>query len=207
MKRLLLLTGMLCALLAGQAFAQSRTVSGKVTSSEDGSALPGVNVLLKGTTNGTVTDVEGNYKLSVTGADPVLTFSYVGFITKEVPVGAQTAINVVLDSDAKQISEVVVTAQGIVREKRALGYAVSTVTTGAIADRAQPDVGRVLQGKIAGVNIIQTSGVSGTGTNINIRGYSSITGGVQPLFVVDGVPFNSSTNSGGGFTGGGQSAS
>jgi TonB-linked SusC/RagA family outer membrane protein len=207
MKRLLLVTAMLCAFLAGRAFAQERTVSGTVTSSEDNSPLPGVNVLVKGTNTGAITDVEGKFKISVPSGSTVLVLSFVGFMAKEVEIGARTSVEVAMDPDTKQLTEVVVTAQGIVREKRALGYAVSTVTTAAIADRAQADVGRVLQGKIAGVNIIQTSGVSGTGTNINIRGYSSITGGVQPLFVVDGVPFNSSTNSGGGFTGGGQSAS
>jgi TonB-linked SusC/RagA family outer membrane protein len=162
--------------------------------------------LAKGTTTGVVSDSEGKYKLNVPEGATKLVFSFVGFLTQEVEIGGRTTIDVVLTPDTKQLSEVVVTAQGIVREKRALGYAVATVNQNAIADRPLADVGRVLQGKIAGVNITQTSGVSGTGTNITIRGYSSITGSVQPLFVVDGVPFNSATNSRGSFVEGGQAA-
>jgi len=206
MKRLLLV-GILNVLLLHCALAQEKNISGTVTSSEDKSPLPGVNVVVKGTSTGTITDADGKFKLGVPSGSTKLVLSFVGFEPLEVEIGGRAVIDVALVPDTKELSEVVVTAQGIVREKRALGYAVSTVNSASLADRAQADLGRVLQGKIAGVNIIQTSGVSGTGTNINIRGYSSITGGVQPLFVVDGVPFNSSTNSGGGFTGGGQSAS
>jgi TonB-linked SusC/RagA family outer membrane protein len=206
MKQLLLI-GILCVFSLSFLFAQERTISGTITSSEDKAPLPGVNVVAKGTTAGVITDTDGKYKLSVPAGATTLVFSFVGFVSREVEIGSRTTVDVVLDPDTKQLSEVVVTAQGIVREKRALGYAVATVDKGAIADRPLTDVGRVLQGKIAGVNITQTSGVSGTGTNITIRGYSTITGSVQPLFVVDGVPFNSATNSRGGFTGGGQSAS
>lgn len=187
-------------------FAQDRRVTGKVTSAEDDSPLPGVSVVVKGTNKGVVTDPEGKYAISAPeGA--TLVFSFVGTVGQEIAIGTRTTIDVKLVSDTKVLSEVVVTAQGIVREKRALGYSVATVEAKSIQDRPQPDVGRVLQGKIAGVNITSTSGVSGTGTNITIRGYSSITGSVQPLFVVDGVPFNSATNSRGGFTSGGQTAS
>jgi len=205
MKRLLLLSA-LWVLIACSVYAQDRVISGKIISSEDNSPLPGVNVLAKGTTTGVVSDSEGKYKLNVPEGATKLVFSFVGFLTQEVEIGGRTTIDVVLTPDTKQLSEVVVTAQGIVREKRALGYAVATVNQNAIADRPLADVGRVLQGKIAGVNITQTSGVSGTGTNITIRGYSSITGSVQPLFVVDGVPFNSATNSRGSFVEGGQAA-
>ncbi|WP_448518987.1 carboxypeptidase-like regulatory domain-containing protein, partial [Rhodoflexus sp.] len=204
MKRFLLF-GALYALMIS-AYAQDRVISGKITSSEDNSPLPGVNVLAKGTNTGVVSDGDGKYKLSVPEGATRLVFSFVGFLTQEVEIGGRTTIDVVLEPDTKQLSEVVVTAQGIVREKRALGYAVATVNQNAIADRPLADVGRVLQGKIAGVNITQTSGVSGTGTNITIRGYSSITGSVQPLFVVDGVPFNSATNARGNFLEGGQAA-
>ncbi|MGA0558267.1 SusC/RagA family TonB-linked outer membrane protein [Larkinella sp. VNQ87] len=214
MKKHLLLSLIMACMTWVCAHAQDRKVSGVVTSTEDGSPLPGVSVVAKGTTMGTNTDANGTYTLNVSGSNPVLVFSFVGMLTKEVEVGTRATINVSLESDAKQLQEIVVTAQGIVREKKALGYSVSTVESKQIADRPQPDVARVLQGKIPGVNITATSGVSGTGTNINIRGFSSITGSTQPLFVVDGVPFNSSTNSrggitggGGGFTGGSQSAS
>jgi TonB-linked SusC/RagA family outer membrane protein len=206
MKRFLLFSA-LWALIACSVYAQDRVISGKIISAEDNSPLPGVNVLAKGTSTGVVSDGEGKYKLSVPEGATKLVFSFVGFLTQEVEIGGRTTIDVVLAPDTKQLSEVVVTAQGIAREKRALGYAVATVNQNAIADRPLADVGRVLQGKIAGVNITQTSGVSGTGTNITIRGYSSITGSVQPLFVVDGVPFNSATNSQGNFVNGGQTAS
>ncbi|NBB30507.1 SusC/RagA family TonB-linked outer membrane protein [Cellulophaga sp. BC115SP] len=207
MKKSLLLTFLATLLSCAFLQAQERKVVGKVTSAEDGTSLPGVSITLVGTTKGAQTDASGNYSLPVSGANAVLRFSFVGFETKEVPVGTQTTINVQLGSDTKQLSEVVVTAQGIVREKRALGYSITTLDKKVMEDRPQADVGRVLQGKIPGVNITSTSGVSGTGTNITIRGYSSITGSVQPLFVVDGVPFNSNTNTRGGFTGGGQSSS
>lgn len=180
--------------LATGAFAQSRTVSGTVTSAEDGSTLPGVNVLVKGTTTGTVTDVDGNYRISVPGNDAILTFSFIGLATQEVQVGSQSTIDVEMTADNEQLEEVVVTAQGIERQKKALGYAVSTVEGKRLEKQPQADVGRILQGKIAGANITSSNGVSGTGTNIIIRGYTSISGSNQPLFIVDGVPFNSALN-------------
>ncbi len=204
MKRELLLS-MLFTCMVWVSYAQTK-VTGKVTSADDGSGIPGVSVQIKGSSKGTQTDVDGNYTIEAS-SNQTLVFSFVGMMAQEVSVGNKKIINVTLESDTKTLSEVVVTAQGIVREKKALGYAVTTVEAKALEDRPQADVGRVLQGKIPGVNITATSGVSGTGTNIIIRGYSSITGSNQPLFVVDGVPFNSNTNSRGGFTGGGQSAS
>ncbi|GAB2767628.1 SusC/RagA family TonB-linked outer membrane protein [Rhabdobacter roseus] len=188
-------------------YAQEKQVTGKVTAAEDGSPLPGVSVVVKGTTNGTNTDSDGSYSVAVPSPNAILVFSFVGTSTQEIVVGSRTVLDVALASDTRSLQEIVVTAQGIVREKKALGYAVTSLDRRSIEDRPQADVGRVLQGKIAGVNITSTSGVSGTGTNITIRGYSSITGSNQPLFVVDGVPFNSNTNARGGFTGGGQSAS
>lgn len=204
MKKLsLVLALVLCAI--GVTVAQ-RTVTGKV-SDASGSPLIGASILVKGTSSGTVTDVDGTYSISVPEGSTVLVFTYTGFSTQEITLGASNVVDLVLEESAEQLSEVVVTAQGLRRDKKALGYAVSTVDEKALQDRPQADVGRVLQGKIPGVNITSTSGVSGTGTNITVRGYSSITGSVQPLFVVDGVPFNSSTNGRGGFTDGTQSAS
>ncbi len=205
MKKNLLLS-LLGVIMSFAVMAQGKKITGKVTSSDDGSGLPGVSVQIKGTSKGSQTDIEGNYSIEAV-AGSTLVFSFVGMNSQEVKLGSQSVVNITLEADTKQLSEVVVTAQGIVREKRALGYAVTTVGKKDIEDRPQADIGRVLQGKIPGVNITSTSGVSGTGTNITIRGYSSITGSVQPLFVVDGVPFNSNTNTRGGFTGGGQSSS
>ena len=112
-----------------------------------------------------------------------------------------------LSESASQLNEVVVTALGIRKEKKALGYSVATIGAGEVENRVESDVGRILRGKAAGVDITQTSGIAGSGTNIIIRGYSSINGTNQPLFVVDGVPFNSSTNSNNNFQNGGATAS
>ena len=202
-KHLLILPMIFFSVVA--AFAQ-RTIIGKVTDS-GGEPLIGASVVVKGTSSGTVTDIDGAYSLSVPSGGTILVFSYTGYDTREVSLGASNTVDVSLAEGAEQLSEVVVTAQGITREKKALGYAVSGVDQKDIQDRPLADVGRVIQGKIPGVSVTSTSGVSGTGTNIIIRGYSSITGSNQPLFVVDGVPFNSNTNQRGGFTQGGQSSS
>lgn len=184
-------------------FAQERMVTGKVTSAEDGNPLPGVNVILKGTTSGTSTDANGNFTIGVPPDGGSLNFSFIGLESKEVEIGQRTVIDVSLALDIAQLSEVVITGQGIAREKKALGYAVAGVSSDAIAARPVQDIGRILMGKIAGVTINPTGGTSGTGSQINIRGYSTITGNTQPLWVVDGVPFNSATNDQSGFTTGG----
>lgn len=186
-------------------WAQDRVVTGKV-SGEDGSALPGVNVTVKGTTNGTVTDAEGRYSLSVSsGAN--LIFSFIGLKTEEVPIGERSVVDVQLHLDVTQLSEFVVTGYGIQKDKKALGYSVSNVSSDLINQRAEGDVMRVLSGKAAGVDISNTSGLAGSGTNINIRGFSSLTGTTVPMFVVDGVPFDGSTNSQANFTYGSQTGS
>ena len=177
------------------ALAQERTVSGRVSSVEDGSPLPGVNVVLKGTTNGTATDSDGNYKLILPSGDAVLTFSFIGLQSVEVPVGERTVVDVQMSLDIQQLSEVVVTAVGIEREKKALGYAVASVNAQNLQQRSEVDPLRALQGKMAGVNITGAGGAPGQSTKINIRGISSLTGNTQPLFVVDGIPFDNSVNS------------
>jgi TonB-linked SusC/RagA family outer membrane protein len=202
MKRLSLILAMVVMSISF-AMAQ-RTITGVVTDPA-GEPMVGASVVVKGTTKGVVTDLDGKFSLEVPTDATTLTVSFAGFSTQDLTLGASNVLDVKLAE--MQLQEVVVTAQGFVREKKALGYSVSNVSEKDIRDRPQSDVTRSLQGKIPGVNITQTSGVTGTGTNITIRGYSSITGSVQPLFVVDGVPFNSATNSRGGFTGGGQSSS
>ncbi|MEM9895713.1 MAG: TonB-dependent receptor plug domain-containing protein, partial [Bacteroidota bacterium] len=173
-----------------------KIVSGKVTD-ETGEALPGVNVIIQGTTTGVTTDLDGNFRLSV-DENAVLVFSYVGFQSQEVAVGARSTIDISLGG-ATELQEVIVTAVGIERDKKALGYAVSEVTGDDLAQRAEPDAVRSLQGKIPGVNILSSGGASGSGTNINIRGQSSLLGNNQPLFVVDGIPFDNSTTASGQF--------
>lgn len=171
-------------------YAQKKTVSGRVT--DDTGPLPGVSVVIKGTTKGAETDFDGNYSIEVNLGD-ILQFSYVGMTTQEIVVGASNVINVVLQAD-NILEEVVITAQGIKREKKALGYAVANVGSEQVESRPEADIGRVLSGKVSGVNVVGTGGLAGSGTNIVIRGNVSITGNNQPLFVVNGVPFNTSTN-------------
>lgn len=192
MKKILLLC--FAVVFAFYAWAQERTISGKVTSAEDGSALPGVNVVVKGTTNGTVTDSEGSFKLTVPSSGGILTFSFIGLQSKEIEIGERTIVDVALSLDVQQLSEVVVTAVGIQREKKALGYAVATVSGDNVAQRSEPDPLRALQGKMPGVNITGGGGAPGQSTKINIRGVSTFTGNSQPLFVVDGIPYDNSTN-------------
>ena len=176
------------------AWAQERVVSGKVTAQEDASALPGVNVVLKGTTNGTVTDADGNFKLNVPAAGGSLVFSFIGLQTSEVAIGDRSVIDVNLGLDVQQLTEIVVTAAGIERDKKALGYSVASVTGTSMQQRSEPDPLRALQGKMPGVNITGGGGAPGQSTRINIRGFSSLTGNTQPLFVVDGIPFDNGTN-------------
>jgi len=176
------------------AWAQDRVVSGKVTAKEDGSTLPGVNVVLKGTTNGTVTDVDGNFKLTVPASGGSLIFSFIGLQTQEVAIGERSIVDIALGQDVQQLTEVVVTAQGIERDQKALGFAQTTISSAMLANKPETDIGRSLQGKTPGLQILNSSGMAGSGSKINIRGNSSISGDTQPLWVVNGVPINTSTN-------------
>jgi TonB-linked SusC/RagA family outer membrane protein len=171
-------------------FAQERTVSGKVTFVDDGTPLPGVNVVVKGTTSGTVTDSDGNYKVSTSGSGGTLVFSFIGFQTKEVEVGERTVVDVALTSDITELTEVVVTAQGIAKDQKTVGFATTTISSDRLANKPETDIGRALQGRTPGLQILNSSGLAGSGTKINIRGNSSITGNTQPLWVVNGVPIN-----------------
>jgi TonB-dependent SusC/RagA subfamily outer membrane receptor len=186
--------------------AQERTVSGKVTDETD-QGLPGVTVLLKGTLQGVPSDADGSYKISVSSPDDILIFKFLGYVTQEVKVGNQTTVNVKLLPAVTDLAEVVVTAYGIPQEKASLGYGVASLDKSSLQARSEKDVARLLRGKATGVDITQTSGMAGSGTNVIIRGYSSITGSNQPLFIVDGIPFNSDTNNDGSFASGGGASS
>lgn len=190
-KRLLLLWGCLC-LLMQVSFSQSIEITGRVVDAT-GSPIPNSSVIEKNTTRGTVTDVNGVFKLTVSqGATLVLTS--VGYQPQEVRVGSNSNISINMAAVSESaMTEVVVTAMGIRREKKALGYAVTTVDKKDLELRPESDVVRLLNGKAPGVDILASSGMSGSGTNIIIRGVSTITGGTTPLFVVDGVPFDAST--------------
>jgi TonB-linked SusC/RagA family outer membrane protein len=168
-------------------WAQDRTVSGKVSSTEDGSALPGVNVVLKGTTNGTVTDSDGNYKLSVPSGGGSLVFSFIGLQTQEAAIGERGVIDIALALDVTQLSEVVVTGSGVATDKKKLGIAVESVTAEKLPATPSASIDQALIGKIAGAQISSVSGNPGDPVNILLRGVNSVQGGTKPMILVDGV--------------------
>ncbi len=170
--------------------AQTRTISGRVTDQTSGEGLPGVTVLLKGTTNGISTNSSGAFSLTVPESGGTLVFSSVGMATQERAIGSESTFNVALAQDTKQLSEVVVTALGIERDTRSLGYATQQIKADQISQKSEPNVLNALQGKVAGVQITTASGLPGASSNINIRGITSLGGSNQPLFVVDGIPIS-----------------
>jgi TonB-linked SusC/RagA family outer membrane protein len=183
--------------------AQTTSVTGKVTD-DKGNPLAGASVVEKGTKNGVSADQNGSFSLTVKQGAKIV-FSAVGYEKKEA--NASATLSIQLRNETKALDEVVITALGIKKEKKALGYAVSTVGKADLEQRGEADFARVLSGKAPGVNIQGTSGLSGSGTNIQIRGINSITGSSQPLFVIDGVPFSGNTNKQGSFVYGNQQTS
>ncbi|HYG40995.1 MAG TPA: SusC/RagA family TonB-linked outer membrane protein [Cytophagales bacterium] len=163
-------------------------IKGKVTG-EDGLGLPGVSVVVKGSTVGTVTDAEGAYTLTVPDGTAVLVFSFIGYNTEEVAVNNRTIVDVKLIQDLVGLQEVVVTALGIKREEKTLGYAVTKVEGASLTKARETNVANSLVGKIAGVNVTPTAGGPGSSANVNIRGVNSFSGG-QPLYVINGIPMN-----------------
>jgi TonB-linked SusC/RagA family outer membrane protein len=194
MKRCYYLIVTCCLLLPQLLFAQQRTVSGRVTASENQAPLPGVTVQVKGTSTGTTTDISGAYRIAVNSPNAILVFSYVGYLTKEAAVGSGP-LDISLDVDARNLEGVVVTALGIKKEKRALGYAVQDVSGADLVTSRQSNVVNALQGKVAGVQISAGGGAPGQGANIVIRGFNSLdpSRNAQPLFIIDGVPMDNGT--------------
>ncbi|MGB5242923.1 MAG: SusC/RagA family TonB-linked outer membrane protein [Lutimonas sp.] len=176
-------------------YAQDLTVSGKVTD-EAGNPLPGVNVVVKGTKNGTATDFDGLYSIDTKNGE-TLVFSFIGFTKKEVPV-QQANVNVVLMEDANQLDEIVVTAFGIEKETKELGYSVSQIKTSELDLAGQTNAVAALQGRVAGLQINRTSGSVGGGVDILIRGVTSVNPDRdnQPLIIVDGIALNNDTFAG-----------
>jgi TonB-linked SusC/RagA family outer membrane protein len=173
--------------------AQDREITGSVISADDDQPIPGVQVLVKGTQLGTTTGLDGNYSIMVPSTANTLIFRYVGMVTQEVEIGNQTSIDVTLQPDILDLEGVVVTALGISREKKALGYAVQDVKGEELDKARETNVVNSLQGRVAGVQVTASSSAVGASSRIVIRGNSSF-GDNQPLFVVDGVPIlNSST--------------
>ena len=174
------------------AFSQTRTITGKVVN-ENGDAVPLATVEQKGTTNAVTANDDGNFSIQVTGS-PTLSISSVNYETDEVKIGTQSYYAVTLKSNA-QLSEVIVTALGITRQKKSLGYAAQSVDAKELTESHQSNLLNALQGKVAGVTISSAGGGPGQGANILIRGVNSLDLGTQPLFVVDGIPIDNTTSS------------
>ncbi|MCP9201457.1 SusC/RagA family TonB-linked outer membrane protein [Gramella sp. GC03-9] len=199
MKNKLIFLLILAVIQVSATFAQERTVSGTVTSSDDGMPLPGVTVQVKDTDRGTVTDFDGNYSIEVSSGE-VLVFSSMGFERKEITAANQTTIDVSLAPDLQSLEEVVVTSFGIEQEKKSLGYAVQEISSEEITSTKQQNLVSALQGQAAGVQITNSGGAPGMSARIIIRGVNSLdpTADNQPLFVIDGVPIDNSTIESGG---------
>ncbi len=183
-------------LFTGLSVMAQRTITGVVTSSEDGHPIPGASILVKGTTLGTTTDLNGKYSLTVNDNAKYLLFRFVGMVSKEVQISSST-MNVTLDPDVLNIEGVVVTAIGIKREAKALGYSMQSVDAEEIMKGNDNNVVNALSGKVAGVQINSSSGAAGGSSYVTIRGAASIIGNNQPLFIVDGVPIDNSGGEGG----------
>ncbi|WP_291871281.1 SusC/RagA family TonB-linked outer membrane protein [Maribacter sp.] len=180
--------------------AQNKTVSGTV-SDNSGTPLPGVNVIEKGTANGTSTDFDGNYTLNVSD-NAVLSFSYLGFSTQDVLVAGKSVLNISMEEDAEMLGEVVVTALGIKKSERKLGYAVTEVGGENLSKARETNVANSLVGKVAGLVVKSTSGGPGGTSKIQLRGVSNLSGGGSPLFVIDGVPMDNTQRGSAGQWGG-----
>ncbi len=182
--------------------AQTHTVNGIVLDAEDDAPLPGVNILEEGTLNGAVSDVDGTFEITVSNANASLVFSFVGYVTETVAVNGQTDLTVRLSEDVELLEEVVVTAFGIERQERALGYAVSQVSGEALREVRENNVANALAGKVAGVLVSKPATGPAGSSRVIIRGVSSLGEDSQPLYVVDGVPIDNSTLGSAGMWGG-----
>lgn len=184
--------------IASSGIAQPRTaVTGVVTGKEDGLPLPGVSIIIKGTTTGTTTDAEGRYSLNAP-ANAILQFSFIGYLTQELKIPDSHVLNVVMATDTRQLGEVVVTALGIRRERRALGYSVTEVKGDVVNEVPNQNIANSLNGKVSGLQVIASSGAPGEASRVVVRGGNkSLTGNNEALWVVDGVPI-SNDNDGNG---------
>jgi len=169
-------------------------LKGTVTSAEDGVTIPGVTVLEKGTSNGTVTDIDGGYQITLGNGNAVLVFSYVGFAKTEIQAGNRSTLDVQLQMDMEQLNEVVVVGYGT-QKRKDLSGSISRITSEEFMQPSTGSFDQMLQGKVAGVQINQTTGAPGGNVNILVRGVSSISGGNQPLYVIDGFPVDGGSNS------------
>lgn len=179
---------------------EKKTITGRITDAT-GEPLIGVTIMEKGTTNGSITDYDGNYTLSA-ASNAVLQFSYIGYQSVEMSVEGKTVIDITMNEDTEVLDEVVVTALGIKREKKMLGYAVQELKSDELNKTGDPSVTSALQGKVAGLQMNTSSTGLGGSTKITIRGNSSLSDNNQPLWIVDGVPFSDNSSSDASFFGG-----
>jgi TonB-linked SusC/RagA family outer membrane protein len=172
--------------LAKKSIYADRTLKGRVTDKSSGEGLPGVNVVVKGTSTGTSTDTNGNYTINVADNGSTLVFSFVGYISQEVEVGTRSVVDLAIESDSKALSEVVVIGYGTAKKSDLTG-SVGSVKEAELRERPVPSLNQALQGKVAGVQVNVNSGRPGGRSNVRIRGFSSINSSNNPLYVVDGV--------------------
>ncbi len=196
--RLLLMMSVVCTMLlamhpVANAAIQQRTIVGNILDNAE-NPLPGVNVVIKGTTTGVATDFNGQYSINVPNSDAVLVFSYISYQSQEVTVGDRTTINVTMEENVAELEEVVVTALGIKRTEKALGYSVAQLNEDAVTNARSANMMNSLSGKVAGVNVRAAASDPGSSVFITIRGQRSLTGDNQPLIVLDGIPVNNSVN-------------
>lgn len=176
--------------------SQGNTVTGRVTSLMEGEGIPGVNVVVKGSGTGTITDLDGNYSLEVQGENPILVFSYVGYVSEEIEVGSQSVIDLALAESIESLSEIVVVGLSIERDKESLGYSVSQVSGDEVNTVKSDNFVNALSGKVAGLQITESSTGVGGSSRVVLRGISSMLGNNRPLFVIDGIPMPAGFNGG-----------
>jgi TonB-linked SusC/RagA family outer membrane protein len=198
MSKNLFLTVIFFLAFLGSAFAQERTITGKVTSSEDGSPLPGVNVVVTGTSAGTITDALGKYQIRVPSGSRELSFTFIGMKPFSAPIGTSDVVDVAMSTSQEVLDEVVVTALGIKRQVKAIGYAAQEIGTSELSAMREVNLTSLLTAKAAGVQVTKNASGTGGSNSITIRGAKSLLGNNQPLFVVDGVPVTNIGHSSGG---------
>ncbi|MCS7027483.1 MAG: SusC/RagA family TonB-linked outer membrane protein [Bacteroidia bacterium] len=176
----------LCLAVIGQLYAQERTITGKITDAE-GNGLPGITVLVKGTSKGTASNADGSYSITVSSNDAVLIFSGVGYVRQEIAVGSQSVIDVQLVADEKMLGEVVVTGVAEGTSTKKLGFSIAKIGEKTLKEVPAIDPANAIRGKVAGAQIVQGTGIPGTAPNIRLRGATNIQGTSNPLIIVDGV--------------------
>lgn len=192
--KFLLYAAFLTFFTCANSLAQEHKVTGTVRSAVDNSPMPGVNVIIQGTSAGLTTDVDGKYTISVPNENSVLVFSFISYTSQQIPVGNKTTIDVMMVTASTQLGEIVVTAFGIQKEKKALTYSAQNVATADVVQARELNVANSLSGKVAGIDIIKSNGGVGSPTRVVLRGNRSIAGNNQPLYVVDGSPISNSSS-------------